>query len=630
MGSTDAQHQTVTTLAASGGPLAPDPDRAFQLETGRLIRARLELATPLYLVFVGLVVAVESQTAGNAGVTFAYALEVLICVAAVTANRMRRFADAARSIALLCMCSLAVVMLAYSAAVGNAWDAVAIGQVCLMTCIAIVLPWGWRPQLALVVVSCGGFLLSLAFLQRTTPAVYPVVGLLTSGTTSVWAAFLLDRYRFQSFAHAADLSSAYARQQEEAEVSTALLHANELLGADVGRADLLERVNQLVVDVLGTEWSSTFVFDEQARGFRFVGNVGSDPDAQSELASIDFPPSSMPIYEELRHGRLVEIADPAGQQLIPPHLLQHWKIGALLCAPIFRHERLVGTVGTGYSSRSGPFSRKQRRLLVGIASALAMGTENQRLIRDLRAANRLKSDFVATMSHELRTPLNVILGYAEMLGEEARTHTDVELFAGRIQRSGRELLELIDATLDLGRMESGRDALRLEPVSVATLLAEVETEVDAVARTRGLPVVWRSPLGALTLFTDRVKLKTVLKNLVGNAIKYTPQGSVEVAADRDGDELVVRVTDTGVGIAAHDVQAIFEMFRRIDGAATRAVGGVGLGLYIVRQLVDRLGGSIGVESTPGVGSTFVVRVPLRLVRPSHLSSGDLRSSSDAA
>jgi signal transduction histidine kinase len=624
MGSTDTQHEIRTTPAPSIGA-ASDPDRAFQLETRRLIRSRLELSTTLFLIFMGIVVAIESATSGGSGVLLAYALEMLICVAAVIANRTRSCEPAARTIALLCMCGLAVVMLVYSAAVGNAWEAVAVGQICLMTCIAIVLPWGWRPQLVLVAVSSVGFLLSTTFLHRTTPAVYPLVGLLTSGTTSVWAAFLLDRFRFQSFAHAADLSSAYARQQEEAEVSTALLHANELLAADVGRGDLLERVNQLVVDVLGTEWSSTFVFDEQTRGFRFVGNVGSDNESKNDFASIDFPPSSMPIYEELRHGRLVEIADAAGQQLIPPHLLQHWNIGSLLCAPIFRDERLVGTIGTGYRARSGPFSRKQRRLLVGIASALAMGTENQRLIRDLRAANRLKSDFVATMSHELRTPLNVILGYAEMLGEEAQTRDEVELFAGRIQRSGRELLELIDATLDLGRMESGRDDLRLEPVSVATLLAEVETEVDAVARARGLPVVWRSTLGALTIATDRVKFKTVIKNLVGNAIKYTPEGSVEVAADRDGDDLMVRVSDTGVGIAPHDVQAIFEMFRRIDGAATRAVGGVGLGLYIVRQLVDRLGGSIAVESTPGIGSTFVVRVPMRLVRPGWASSSDLRS-----
>ena len=601
---------------------ALDPATAYQLETSRLIRSRLEPAIALYLLFLGIVVAIEHITPGNHGVAIAYAFEVLICAAAIAANRMQRFAHAARTIAVGCMSALALIMLAYSAAVANPWDPVAIGQVCLMTCVAILLPWGWAAQLVLVTVSFGGFLLTMPLLHQTSPAVYPLVALLTGGTTSVWAALLLDRYRFQSFAHAAELSYAYARQQEEAETAAALLHVNEMLGGDVGRGELLETVNRLVVEALGTDWSSTFVFDEERRGFRFVGNVGSPPDSKIEFESIDFPPDAMPIFRELSAGRLVEIADPAAQEMIPAEMLAHWGVGSMLCAPIFRHDRLVGVLGSGYHTVRGPFSRKQRRLMTGIASALAMGTENERLIRDLRAANRLKSDFVATMSHELRTPLNVILGYAEMLAEQAHERRDVELFAKRIDRSGRELLELIDATLDLGRMESGRDDLRLEAVPLATLLADVETEVDGVARARGLSVVWRNTVGALVVATDRVKLKTVLKNLVGNAIKYTSAGSVTVSADRDDDELVLRVEDTGVGIAPQDLEAIFEMFRRLEGAQARSVAGVGLGLYIVRQLVDRLGGTIAVASTPGEGSVFTVRLPLRALRAPAPDPGD--------
>ena len=217
----------------------PDPSLAYRIETRSLIRSRLELSVMVYLLFVGIVVAVEHSTPGNPGTTIAYALEVLVCSASVVANRSRRFEHASREIALLCMCALALVMLAYSAAIGNPWDPVAIGQVCLMTCVSILLTWGWRPQLALAVVSLGGFLLSMPFLQRSTPTVYPLVALLTSATTSVWAALLLDRYRFQSFTHAAELSQASARQQEEAETSAALLHVNEMLGADVGRGEIL-------------------------------------------------------------------------------------------------------------------------------------------------------------------------------------------------------------------------------------------------------------------------------------------------------------------------------------------------------------------------------------------------------
>jgi len=216
----------------------------------------------------------------------------------------------------------------------------------------------------------------------------------------------------------------------------------------------------------------------------------------------------------------------------------------MLCAPIHRNERLISFIGTGYVARRQPFSCKQRRLIVGISHAVAVGVDNERLIRDLRAANRLKSDF--------------------------------ELFA------------------------------------LVPLLAEVETEVDALAKARGLHVAWRNALGPAVIPTDRVKLKTILKNLVGNAIEYTPQGSVTVAAHASADTLVLTVADTGIGIADTDLAAIFEMFRQVDGSTTSTAGGVGLGLYIVRQIVDRRHGSIAVDSTPGAGSTFTVRLPMQL------------------
>ena len=141
----DAAPAPDATLRPPGDAL--DPSRAYHLETSRLIRSRLELATALYLLFVGIVVAIERVTPGNPGTTIAYALEVLTCAAAVTANRMERFAHAVRTVAVACMATLAVVMLVYSAAIANPWDPVAIGQVCLMTCVAILLPWGWTAQL---------------------------------------------------------------------------------------------------------------------------------------------------------------------------------------------------------------------------------------------------------------------------------------------------------------------------------------------------------------------------------------------------------------------------------------------------------------------------------------------------
>jgi signal transduction histidine kinase len=388
-----------------------------------------------------------------------------------------------------------------------------------------------------------------------------------------------------------------------------------------------------VVDALGCDWSSTFVWEHERHRFRFVANVGSRTEVQTELESMDIPPDTLPLFDELRQRRLVEIQDASAQELIPADLLERWEMASLLCVPIYRNDRLIGVIAAGYSTRRGPFSRKQKRLLEGIGHAVAVGIDNERLIRDLRAANRLKSDFVATMSHELRTPLNVILGYAEMLEEAAHeSPRDVEHFAERIRRSARELLELVNATLDLGRMESGRDELRLERVSLGPLLVElggteIAAELDEVARGRGLEVAWHDAVGGTAIVTDRVKLKTIVKNLTGNAIKYTPRGSVRVHASIRDDELVISVHDTGVGIAPEDLPTIFDMFRQVGSSTTRSGGGVGLGLYIVRTLVDRLGGVIDVDSAPGVGSTFTVRLPLHA---DPLAVGDARRTVESS
>ena len=201
-------------------------------------------------------------------------------------------------------------------------DPVALGQVCLMTCLAIVLPWGWRAQLALAATSLVGFLAVKPFLELTTPHVFAVVSLATGVTTSTLAAYFLDRYRFEAFARTAELSRAYELQQEEAEVSSALLHVGQMLSELVGRSELLEHVNRLVIETLGCDWSNTFVFDREQDAFRFVANVGSRPEVRAELETIDFPLDSMPIFEQLRSQQLVEIPDGATQDLVPPELLR--------------------------------------------------------------------------------------------------------------------------------------------------------------------------------------------------------------------------------------------------------------------------------------------------------------------
>jgi signal transduction histidine kinase len=211
--------------------------------------------------------------------------------------------------------------------------------------------------------------------------------------------------------------------------------------------------------------------------------------------------------------------------------------------------------------------------------------------------------------------LNAIIGYNELLsdGEFGAVTAPQREICDKVLQYSRQLLELIQATLDVSRMESGALPVALAPVDVGALLREVE---------RDIPVAWVKPGVRLSfdvlpdvplLQTDHPKLKMVVRNLVHNALKFTDSGEVAVHAQVNGerDTLVVVVADTGIGISTEGQKIIFEMFRQVDGSDRRRHDGVGLGLYIVRRLTSVLGGTISVESEVGRGSRFELRFPLR-------------------
>jgi len=173
----------------------------------------------------------------------------------------------------------------------------------------------------------------------------------------------------------------------------------------------------------------------------------------------------------------------------------------------------------------------------------------------------------------------------------------------------REVLDMVEETLDLGRIDAGRESVTRTPVDLDGLFREVAREFEALV-PEGVALKWHNAVGRRAVVGDRVKLKTILKNLVGNALKFTESGTVEVTAQAPGRKLRLAVKDTGIGIAESDLPVIFEMFRQVDGAEKRGTGGVGLGLHIVQRLVGVLGGEIAVKSAPGEGSTFTITLPL--------------------
>ena len=277
------------------------------------------------------------------------------------------------------------------------------------------------------------------------------------------------------------------------------------------------------------------------------------------------------------------------------------------------------TVALFYGHVLSQIRQERQRATRGLAWAreleakVAERTEElQRFYHQAQAANRLKSEFLATMSHELRTPLNVILGYTELLldGEFGGTTPGQAATLRRIDRRAHELLELIDSTLDVNRLEAGKLRVELGTVEVAALINTVRAETQDLAENPDVTFVWDNIPPLPQLQTDPAKLQMVLKNLIRNAVKFTEQGKVTVSACARDDGVEIRVSDTGIGIAPEVLPTIFEPFRQGDGSNTRRYGGVGLGLYIVKRLMDLLGGKIAVESEVGKGSTFRVWLPL--------------------
>jgi len=229
--------------------------------------------------------------------------------------------------------------------------------------------------------------------------------------------------------------------------------------------------------------------------------------------------------------------------------------------------------------------------------------------------NRLKSDFLATMSHELRTPLNSILGFSELLGELPHLEEKHRRYVQNIQRSGRQLLEMINDILDLAKIEAGRMEFHPTDFNIAQVVQAQCDLARPLTEKKHLDLQVVLPPDLPPMHQDQTRVQQILNNLLSNAIKFTPEGGrITVSIDRQEDWLLMKVADTGVGIAEEDQQIIFEKFRqgstvlRSDSMA-REYSGTGLGLSIVKELCRLMGGEVSVESQLGKGSTFTVRLP---------------------
>jgi len=294
-------------------------------------------------------------------------------------------------------------------------------------------------------------------------------------------------------------------------------------------------------------------------------------------------------------------------------------VRALLAVPMVREDRLIGTLVVA-RYQPGTFADGTIDLLRTFATQSALAIQNARLFREiedksrqLEVASQHKSEFLANMSHELRTPLNAIIGFSEVLSERmfGELNDKQAEYLKDIYASGQHLLSLINDILDLSKIEAGRMELELTDFHLPTALDNALTLVRERAGRRGIALELAVDERLGEIRADERKIRQVVLNLLSNAIKFTPEGGrIEVrAAPMDGS-VEVSVTDTGVGIAPEDQEAIFEEFKQV-GTAAKKVEGTGLGLALSRKFIELHGGRIWVKSTEGVGSTFTFTIPLQ-------------------
>jgi signal transduction histidine kinase len=324
--------------------------------------------------------------------------------------------------------------------------------------------------------------------------------------------------------------------------------------------------------------------------------------------------------------RPVQIADAQSDPEYDfPEALKLHSFRTVLAVPLLRDGVPLGTMSL-WKTEIAPFTDQQIELVATFADQAVIAIENVRLFdeiqdksRQLAEASQHKSQFLANMSHELRTPLNAIIGVTEMLREDAEAlKQDLEPL-DRVLGAGRHLLALINDILDLSKIEAGRMELNLASFSLAPVIDEVVKTIEPLAAKNGNQVAVHCDGEIGTMRADQMRLRQALLNLMSNANKFTERGTITIDAhhrqENGGDWITLTVTDTGIGMTPEQMGKLFQEFSQASSTTASKYGGTGLGLAISRRFCQMMGGDITVESEPGRGSTFTIRLPRIMEAP---------------
>ena len=429
------------------------------------------------------------------------------------------------------------------------------------------------------------------------------------------------------------LQGSYSRlEQKVAERTRDLARSVSELKAleEIGRAvassletkSVLDTIVTRAVELTHADAGAIYSYDAAQDAFELAGTYALDPAFQDAVRAtrIKLDESALGLSAKQREPIcLPDLSNAPNYPLRDLTLLAGFH--SVLVVPLLGQNEILGALVL-LRRPAGDFPASTVGLMRTFADQSVLAMKNARLFREveqkgreLAIANEHKSQFFANMSHELRTPLNGILGFAELLvdGLYGTLPEKALEILDRIQKDGKHLLGLINDVLDISKIEAGQLTLVLETYSLQGIVEAVVASTGALARAKGIEVRAVLSPDLPVGHGDERRLTQVLLNIVGNAIKFTDTGSVEVHAKAMDDHFIIVVQDTGPGISPEDQVRIFEDFQQIDNSITRQKGGTGLGLSIARRLVDVHGGRIDLQSAPGVGSTFTIFLPIHAI-----------------
>lgn len=413
------------------------------------------------------------------------------------------------------------------------------------------------------------------------------------------------------------LSIAFTRQSRFGEFLTDLASIDINTLANKSLAHLIAAAN--------AQLGAFFLYDEQSQRLVCLNGQGVDGTALKQITAQNNLDGLL--GEVFRQQRWIFVNDLNGSAPEVDLAIGRVKMHCVYGVPLLFRNSVLGVILLAGFKKPEPTAVENLRnhvdtLANALNNALSYKAINRQSVlleranEELRKADRLRSEFVANMSHELRTPLNSIIGFSGIMlkNKSGALNADDLRRAEKINRNGTHLLHLINDILDLSKIEADRMDLNLTSTRLVPLVQEVIDLLQPQADSRGLQLKLEVLQEEQIVETDDQKLRRVLINLIGNAIKFTHQGCVTVrveAPDASSGCIFLRVADTGIGITPDKLDTIFEAFRQADNSTTREYGGTGLGLTISRSLVELLGGTLTVESEIGKGSTFSVKLPVR-------------------